>query len=107
MNPRHELDRLAAPAHRRPYVIRRTLAGWMVTSTATDAYVFTPTHAAAIEAVAKYELARLGGWEWWPYITPDAVALINSHTGQTRRFRNHQQAAVFLAALHNARKARA
>jgi hypothetical protein len=90
----------------RPYRIRRTLAGWMVTATATDAYVFAATHAEAIEAVAKYEVARLGGWEWWPYTTPEALLLVNSHTGQTRRFRNHQQAAVFLAALHDARKAK-
>lgn len=89
----------------RRYRIRRTIVGWMV-QTANGGYAFANSHAAAIEQVARFEVVRLGGWEWSPYTTGGRFVLVNSHTGAKHRFRNHQQAAVFLHALQQARKAR-
>ncbi|WAC65154.1 hypothetical protein OVA14_07070 [Agrococcus sp. SL85] len=86
------------------YSIRRTIAGWLVT-TPNDGYTFAPSHAAAIEQVAAYEVSRLGGWDWWPRPVPGAVYLVNAHTGATHRFHNHQQAALFLTALQHRKAA--
>ena len=88
----------------RPYRIRRTLMGWMVT-TGGGGYAFADSHAAAIERAAEFEVAHLGGWEWYRYQSPAGrVFLLNAHTGQTRTFHNHQQAALFLHALNTKRK---